>query len=148
MAQTQLSELLRAGSLDRRIQILELTYTKVRGEAREAYVQRFSLKANKSEEGGTEEEGGGTVIAIGTVQWLVRYQSQFSVLTKTYETMRLMEITSDPIYLRDENDQILYDLSGNPLLSLEQSPNVIYDILHISEIGRKVGHLITAQRWR
>lgn len=145
---SELSGLLKAGSLDRRIQILELTYVKVRGEAREGYTQILSLKANKSEEGGTEEEAGGTVVAFGTVQWLVRYQSQFSVLGKKNTTLKLLEMTSDPVYLRDNDDQILYDLSGNPLLSLEQSPNIGYDILHIAEVGRKVGHLITAQRWQ
>lgn len=149
MAETNLSEILRGGSLDRRIQILGLTYNKVNGEGRRAYASIMSVRAAKDETGGGEEEKAGTVVAISTVNWTIRYNSQLSVQEPRYEAMALSEIVSDPVYLRDMDNQIIYDLQGNPLIDLDNSGlTQIYDILHIEEVGRRVAHVITAQRWQ
>jgi hypothetical protein len=145
---TQISGLIPAGSLDRRIQILGLTYTKTKGEAIRAYAEILSVRAAKAETGGGEEEKSGTVVALGTVVWTIRYHTQISVESPNYEALALSEIVGDPIYLLDEDNQIMYDLFGNPLISIEDSGSIFYDILHIEEIGRKVGYNITAQRWR
>lgn len=148
MAETAISEIIKAGDLDRRIQIMGLTYTTVEGEAIENWAQILSLKARKEPEGGTEEEKSGTVVALGTVAWTIRYNTQISVETPNYEALRVSELVGDPIYLLDGDNQIMYDLFGNPLISLENSGYVTYDILNIEEIGRKVAQRITAQRWR
>ena len=145
---SNISALIPAGSLDRRIQILGLTYTTVKGEAVRSYAEILSVKAAKAETGGTEEERSGTVIALGTAVFTIRYNSQLSTQSPNYEALALSEVIGDPVYLLDLDNQILYDLFGNPLVSIEESSTVFYDILHIDEIGRRVGHNITAQRWR
>jgi hypothetical protein len=145
---TQISGLITAGSLDRRIQILGLTYSKVKGESTPAYSELLSVKAAKEETGGSEEEKSGTIVALGQVVWTIRYNTQISVEAKNYEALAISELIGDPIYLLDLGGQIMYDLFGNPLLSIENSGSIFYDILHIAEIGRKVGHTITSQRWR
>lgn len=143
-----ISGLIKAGNLDRRIQVLGLTYSKVRGEARETYAEILSTRAAKLETTGSEDEGGGTLIAVGTVEWVIRYHSVLATEPKNYEAMRLVEITDDPTYLLDGQGQIMRDLYGNPLISLVESQSITYEILHIAEVGRKIGHTITAQRWR
>jgi hypothetical protein len=145
---TQISGLIKAGDLDRRIQILGLTYTQIEGEAIESWSEILSLKAMKEPEGGNEEERSGTVVALGTVAWTIRYNTQISVENPNYEALKVSELVGDPVYLLDLDSQIMYDLFGNPLISIENSGSVLYDILNIEEIGRKVGQRITAQRWR
>jgi len=149
MAETHLSEILRGGDLDRRIQILGLTYDKVKGEGRRTYSSIMSVRAAREDAGGGEEEKSGTITEVKTVLFTIRYNSQFSTQTKKYEALQLSEVVNDPVYLRDLANQIIYDLQGNPLIDLEASGlTKTYDILHIEEVGRRVGHVITAQLWR
>lgn len=145
---TQISGLIPAGSLDRRIQILGLTYTKVKGESIPTYSELLSIRAAKEETGGSEEEKSGTIVSLGTVVWTIRYATQIAAESKNYEALKVSELIGDPIYLLDLDNQIMYDLFGNPLISIENSGSIFYDILHIAEIGRKVGYTITSQRWR
>ena len=144
----QTSGLIPAGSLDRRIQILGLTVTKIKGEGVRSYAEILSIRAGKTESGGSEEEKSGTIVGLGQVVWTIRYATQIASQSPNYTALALSEIVGDPIYLLDLGGQIMYDLFGNPLVSIEDSGSIFYDILHIAEIGRKVGMQITAQRWR
>ena len=149
MAETKISEILRGGNLDRRIQILGLTYDKVKGESRRVYASIMSCRASREEIGGGEEEKAGSIVEVSQVAFTIRYNSQLSVQSKKYAAMALSEIIDDPVYLRDLDDQIIYDLQGNPLIDLDASGlTQVYDILHVEELGRRVGHVITAERWR
>lgn len=148
MAITHISELLKAGSLDRRIQILGLTYTKVEGEARPVYAELLNVRASKTEGSGIEEDKIGSVVSTATVTFTIRYNSQIVVETKNYEALRLAEVMDEPVYLLDLGGQIMYDLFGNPLISIEDTEAIQYDIVHVEELGRKVGMVLTCERWR
>ena len=148
MPQTHLSELLRAGDLDRRIQILKLTYTKVEGEAIEGYSVLQTVWASKEETGGGEEEKSGTIVGLGTVVWTIRKNNQILVQSKKGPAMKVRESINEPVYMRDDDGEILTDLEGNPLVTLDPGYDIAYDILHVEEIGRGVGMALTTERWQ
>lgn len=145
---SNISGFTKAGELDRRIQLLGLTYTEIKGEKVETYSEILTMPAQKSEQGGTEQIKAGAITHLSTVQFLVRYNSQIRSQSPNYEAMQLAEVLDTPNYLLDNDGQILYDLFGNPLVSIDNSTTVLYDIIDVTEVGRKVEMILTCERIR
>lgn len=145
---SNISGFTRAGELDRRIQLLGLTYTKIKGEEVETFAEILTMPAQRTDQGGNEQIKAGSVTHLSQVQWLIRYNSQIISQTPNYEAMKLAEVIDSPVYLQNNAGQILYDIFGNPLVSVDNTTTVLYDIIDVQEIGRKVEMLLICERWR
>lgn len=140
--------ILNAGDLDRKIQVLGLTITKTKGEARRSYAQILSVPSAKDPQGGTEGVKAGAVTNVGTVIFRIRYNTTIITEPKNYEAMQVGESIDAPVYLLDLSGQIMYDLYGNPLISIIDTTTVLYNILDIQEVGRRVAMDLICERWR
>lgn len=145
---SNISRIQKAGELDRRIQLLGLTYTKVKGEARRTYSQIFTLAAAKDPQGGTETVKAGAVTSVSGVVWRIFYNTEITTETPGYEAMIINEVVYAPVYLRDFEGNIMYDFNGHPMIDMDDTNTILYDIKDIQEVGRRVAMDLICERWR
>ena len=144
-----ISQIITAGELDRRIRVFKLVETKQKGENNQTWTEIFSTWAKREDVAGAVSDKAGADTALFTVQFTIRYNTQFLAEDKIYETLRIWDRAYAPVYMRDRDGNVMYDLSGNPLLSLESGDfNQAHRILQFQELGRKIGMLITCEGWR